>query len=165
MNHPPAACVPLTLTLKNEGKETVAVVSASCGSDGLGFDLMGSDGNWEPFPSGKVLVCARNILSVQILAPGESSTRRRRLGDADLELDLTSPAKDVSPNKQVVQMNRGTGYARISGTGPYQIRAREKINGCVILEQTNPANTFTSALSRCPNGRTTQFASIQSTAL
>lgn len=100
-NHPALACVPLSLTIKNEGTETILRFFLSCSDRSIGFDLLMPDGNWEPFPSsirstypgqGNTFTlmmpdCGRNIFMAEGFRPGESYVLHLRLTDPSLWLE------------------------------------------------------------------------------
>src|ERR1700675_3768999 len=62
-NHPQLACVPLNLTIKNEGNEAILRFFLSCSDRRAGFDLLMPDGKWKTFPS-----------SIGLVYPGEGKT-------------------------------------------------------------------------------------------
>jgi hypothetical protein len=129
-NHPPLACVLLTITVENARTETILRWSMSCGAGGVGFDLKKFDGSWEPFANGGDLpICTRNVLDVQRLSPGESYVQHIRLADP-FYTDTAFPPPDeglIHPRHQ--------GYAFLTAPGPHIIRARWYVDGCVASEK------------------------------
>ena len=164
VNHPPLACAPLTLELKNEGKETLLTWSSSCGDTSIGFDLMKPDGTWGPIPSPPFLVCSSNVLTVRRVPPGKSYTLHVRLADPNLTLDTAFPKP--GPGDGPLHEHPEKGYVRISGPGPYTIRARWDINGCAASDKLKPESALNpfSVQSLCVNGSALKphFASLTS---
>lgn len=141
------ACVLLTLTLKNTGTVTILSFSTSCDKR-VWFDLMKSDGSWEPFPvSDNFLdrpVCSRNVLIVQILSPGDTEVWHIRLADLGMKLDA------------------------LASSGSHTIRARSTISGCVVSDKAKPEKPLNplTAHSMCVAGKIVQqFAILHSTSL
>jgi hypothetical protein len=151
-NHPRLACVPLSLTIKNVGDETILRFFGSCNDMSIGFDLLMPDGNWEPFPSSAgfvypgegdthivmLPVCTRNISMVEGFWPGESYVLHLRLADPDLWLDTAFPAPD--PDDGLIHMHPEKGYAIIERSSPHTIRAHRYISGCAAFHGLKPGN-------------------------
>ena len=166
--NPPAACLLLTMVLKNEGQETVLTISTSCPAlQGVYFDLLNASNGWEQFPSSEdpqdLPSCARNVAIVQVLAPGESVVRHLRLADIFvLRLDAA-----VFRKGNLVYEN--TGHSFLVGPGPHTIRAHWTIQGCTAsdkLKQGTDIN-FLTAPSLCVAGTVPekQFVDLQSNQL
>jgi hypothetical protein len=140
-NHPRLACVPLSLTIKNAGDETILRFFGSCNDMSIGFDLLMPDGHWGPFPSftGFVLpLCTRSISMVEGFWPGESYVLHLRLADPDLWLDTEFPAPD--PDDGLIHMHQEKGFAILERSGLHTIRAHRHINGCVAFHELKPGN-------------------------
>jgi hypothetical protein len=112
VNHPPPACALLTLTLKNEGKETILSWFGTCNDLRIGFALLAQDGNWKPLPTELWGVCVSDVLMMESLPPGKSDVVHLRLADRSLQ---------ISSN----------GYALLTGPGPLAIRSSWTIWGCI----------------------------------
>jgi hypothetical protein len=159
-NHPPLACLPISLTIQNQGKDTILSWSSSCGHRYIGFEALTADGAWEAIPKGDVLVCSQNILALQIIAPGESAVLRFRLADAWLELDTTLPPEDE-------QLHSNRGFVLLDSTSPHTIRAKWNIHGCIASDKLNPGShpEAAHAFRLCETQSSPQFAALQSNAL
>jgi hypothetical protein len=161
--HPPLACVMLTITIRNEGVDTILTWTASCGNGGLGFELQESDGSWEPFPLSyaDLPICSRNVLEVQKLAPGESRVLRIRLADSSLSLDTAFDPPDgrMHPHHP--------GRAFLVAPGRHTIRAVRNLAGCVASSRLKAGDALNSfdAQSLCVTGVLQQFLSLQSNEL
>ncbi len=129
-DHPPASCELLTVTLKNEGSQAILSWHTTC-QVGIGFDVATADG-WKPFPSGtsvgEIPICARNVLFVRRLLPGQSYVQHLRLADPSLGLNTTAPPSDDDGALHV----RGKGYALLMGNEPLVIRARWHMNNVCL---------------------------------
>jgi hypothetical protein len=152
----------LTITVKNEGPETVLRWTGSCGDTSLGFDLQRSDGNWESFPVSELPVCGRNVLELQRLSPGESYVWHLRLADPALYLDTGPDDGLIHPNLQ--------GYGFLTRPGPHTIRAHWYVNGCVASNKLKPGSSLGdpfAARSLCAQGTEPkqQFIVLQSNEL
>jgi hypothetical protein len=163
-NHPPLACALLTITVKNEGTETVLRWSMSCGDLGIGFDLKKSDGGWEPFTMGGDLpICSRNMLEVRKLSPGDSYVQHIRLADRFYTGTAFPPPDDglIHPHHQ--------GYEFLTAPGPHTIRARWYVDGCVASDKLTPGGVLEAfaARSLCVAGTEVkqQFIVLQSDGL
>jgi hypothetical protein len=151
-NHPRLACVPLSLTIKNVGDETILRFFGSCNDMSIGFDLLMPDGNWELFPSSAgfvypgegdshivmIPICTRNIFMVEGFWPGESYVLHLRLADPDLWLDTAFPAPD--PDDGLIHMHQEKGYAILERSGPHTIRAHRYISGCAASAKLRPGS-------------------------
>ena len=170
--HHPLACVLLTLTLKNEGRETVLTWWSTCGEPGMDFDLQKSDGSWEPFPPAPIdyrdshlsdiPICFRSFTYIQKLFPGESHVEQIRLADLFLHLDTT----DLPPPDDGFIHPHHPGVAFLSTPGLHTIRVRLRVVGCVRslkLSPSDPLNEF-NARSQCAAGTDVdpRFAVLQS---
>jgi hypothetical protein len=160
-NHPPLACALLTITVKNEGTETVLRWTMSCSDVGIGFDLKASDGSWEPFTMGDDLpLSSRNILEVQKLSPGDSYVKHIRLADRFYTGTAFPPPDDalIHPRHQ--------GYEFLTAPGPHIIRARWYVDGCVASDKLKPGGVLEAfaARSLCVAGTEVkqQFIVLQS---
>jgi hypothetical protein len=144
-DHPRLACIPLTLTIKNEGGETVLRSYLSCSDRSIGIDLLMPNGNWQPFPGNEGFVypgpgtaftlmepvCGANGLVLEGYRPGESRVFHMRLADPSLWLDTAFPAPPVPGHPP----NHEKGYAILTGPSPVVIRARMSIAGCIASNQ------------------------------
>lgn len=169
--HPPLACVLLTVTVKNVGREAFLTWWSTCGEPGMDFDLQKSDGRWEPFPPAPVdyrgdprdlLACFRSFTYVEMLSPGKSHAEQIRLADPFLHLDtIDSPPPDdgfIHPHHP--------GVALLSSPGAHTIRVRLRVVGCVRsgkLKPSDPLKAF-SERSQCAAGTDVdlRFAVLQS---
>lgn len=167
--HLPLACVLLTITIKNDGAETVLAWWSTCGDTGMAFDLQKSDGSWEPFPPAPlsdrdIPLCSRNFTYVQKASPGESHVEQIRLADVFLYLDTALPPLDdglIHP--------RHPGSAFLMAAGPHTIRLRWHVVGCIASGKLKPGdvpNAFT-AQSLCVAGTEVnpRFVALQSNEL
>ncbi|MBI3478197.1 MAG: hypothetical protein HY010_20885 [Acidobacteria bacterium] len=129
-HNPPPACVPLTLTIKNEGKETILSWFHTCGQAVALFDLRQPDGTWMAFPMdlANMWACSSNMMGVESLLPGASRTSRFRLADESLMLGTSFP-RTGDPEA----WHRG--YAVLGGPGPYTLRAHWNVDGCTASEK------------------------------
>jgi hypothetical protein len=161
-NQPPLACTPLTLTLKNEGNETIVSWGVNCGHRYTRFESLRPDGAWQPFPTNNLLVCDKNVLVLQIIAPGESSTLHLTLADPGWELDTARPPDDD-------QLHASQGFEFLTGKAPHTIRARWNIHGCAAAGHPTQSDVHgpTAWFSLCAEGseRGPQFAVLESNEL
>jgi hypothetical protein len=130
--HPPAACALLTLTLKNEGKETILSWYSTCDDRSIGFALLTQDGTWKPLPK-EMWVCGSTMLWAQSLPPGKSDVVHIRLAERSLQ---------ISSN----------GYALLAGPGPFTIRASWTIRGCVASGDLKADSTPDLSTAKCAQG-------------
>ena len=151
-NHPQLACVPLNLTIKNEGNEAILRFFLSCSDRRAGFDLLMPDGKWKTFPSsigfvypgeGKTFTvnlpsCGRNIFMAEAFWPGESYVLHLRLADQNLWLDTAFPAPDRDDG--LPHKHQEKGYALLEGSGPHTIRAHRYIEGCTASAKLRPGS-------------------------
>ena len=138
-NHPALACVPLSLTIKNEGTETILRFFLSCSDRSIGFDLLMPDGNWEPFPSSiGSTYPGRNIFMAEGFRPGESYVLHLRLTDPSLWLDTAFPSRD--PDGGLPHKRQEKGYALLEGLGSHTIRAHRYIEGCTASAKLRPGS-------------------------
>jgi hypothetical protein len=147
-DHPPLACVLLTITVENKGRETVLRWTTSCGAD-ASIDLKNSDGSWEaPSNYSDLPICSRNVLNVQKLSPGESYVKHIRLADFYSTSTAFPPPDDefLHPHHQ--------GFEFLMAPGPHIIRARWSIDGCVASGKLEPGGVLEpfSARSLCVAG-------------
>ena len=148
-DHPPLACVLLTITLKNSGSKPIVIDwSEGCGDNGLSFDMEISDGSWKPFPRDyyQLIVCTRNTFGIKRLSPGDSYEEHVRLGNANLGLDASYPPLDDDS----IQARHPScaGYQFLTTPGPRIIRARWSIRGCLATYKPKPdtmRNPFSSS--------------------
>jgi hypothetical protein len=163
-HNPSPACVPLTLTIKNEGKETILSWFHTCGQAFAYFDLRRPDGTWMAFPMDleNMWTCDSNVMGIERLLPGTSRTLRFRLADESLMLGTSFP-RSGEPE----ELHRG--YALLTGPGPYTIRAHWNVDGCASSEKVNPGSQSGpfGGRSLCANGseRQPHFVVIQSNEL
>ena len=136
-HHPPPACVLLTLVLKNEGRETILSWWSTCGVISIGFDLLKTDGKWEPFPIAH-WTCASTVAGVESLPPGKDYVVHLRLADQLPFLEMDTSRVD----------------ALLSGLGEYTIRARWEVWGCVASDKLKPGSSLElfTASSLCVDG-------------
>ena len=155
-DHPQLACVLLTIAVENKGKETILRWTSSCGAD-ASFDLKKPDGDWEPFSKNYDLpMCARNVLSVQRLSPGDRYVEQIRIADASPTSTAFPPPDDdfIYP--------RHDGFDFLTAPGPHIIRARWYIDGCVASDKLKPGDILEpfSARSSCVSGTQPKHLSI-----
>ncbi len=131
--HPPISCDLLTVTLKNEGTKMILSWHTSC-DEGIDFDIVSEDGDWEQFPRGGIMICSRNVLFVRKLLPGESYVRHLRLADPSLGLNTSAPPSDDDGFIHA----RGRGYTLLKGHEPLTIRARWRANACIASDAIKP---------------------------
>ncbi len=134
-NHPLLACTPLAIVLKNEGTDTILRWFSSCPSNGVDvrIEIQNGDRGWQIFPQGELIVCSRNVLGVQSIAPGKSYEYRLRLADPGLQLDTELP-NALNDYHQSLLTNTRRGYALLTGQGSPVIRAVWKITGCIAAQ-------------------------------
>jgi hypothetical protein len=129
-HNPPPACVPLTLTIKNEGKETILSWFHTCGQVFALFDLRQRDGTWMAFPMdlANMWTCGSNVMGVESLLPGASRTSRFGLAEESLMLGTSFPRTGEPESWH-------RGYTLLAGTGPYTLRAHWNVDGCTASEK------------------------------
>jgi hypothetical protein len=81
--HPLFACIPIRVTLKNEGDEIILRWFTTCpgGILDASFEVQNPDGRWESFRPGDLYNCASNGVVVQRIGPGESYEWTMKLAD------------------------------------------------------------------------------------
>jgi hypothetical protein len=134
-NHPPIACVPFVLTIKNEGKEIVERLTTSCGMAGqpAAFEIQHQDGSWHPFPINnyEIFPCTRNMIGWQEILPGHSYPVTWWLGHENSQLDTEYPSRKV---RDRLSFDSHIGYKILHGAGMITIRAQLSLQGCVASE-------------------------------
>jgi hypothetical protein len=151
----PLACVPLNLTVMNEGNETILSWFQSCSDSdsdypNVGFDLLMPDGRWRSLPRSFDPPSQIDIptlgdpmcggLIVHGLWPHQSHNQRLRLADLFLWMDTTAPPAEVLPRQY-----QGKIYALLAAAGSHTIRAHRFIYGCTasdIVKQGSDLNPF-----------------------
>jgi hypothetical protein len=146
-DHPPLACVLLTITVENKGRETVLRWTTSCGAD-ASFDLKKSDDSWAASTYSDLPICSRNVLNVQRLSPGKSYVEHIRLADSYYTSTAFPPPDDkfLHPHHQ--------GFEFLMAPGPHIIRARWYVDGCIASGKREPGDALEpfSARSLCVAG-------------
>jgi hypothetical protein len=163
-HNPSVACVPLILTIKNEGKETILSWSGGCGVAFAHFDLRRPAASWVAFPMDleNTWTCSSVVMGVESLRPGEVRFLHFKLADDSLMLGTAFPRSG-----EPMELHRG--YALLTGSGPYTIRAHWSVRGCTAsekLKQGSQMDPF-AGRSRCANGSVPQphFVVLQSNEL
>jgi hypothetical protein len=84
--NPTIDCVPIVVTLKNEGDETILRWFSTCPGGVLdaSFEIQNPDGTWQSFIPGDFFHCTSNGIAVQRIAPGESYEWKLKLSDLKL---------------------------------------------------------------------------------
>ena len=133
--HPPLACVPLTITLGNDGPDRLLIWGSSCGDMEPQIDIQQADGSWAPFPQCQspacLRICNRNVLSVHALARGESRVRHWRLSDSSLDVTYAPPDDGF-----IHPPCRGCEW--LNAPGPHLIRARLSVSACPAAKKLKP---------------------------
>ena len=124
-NHPPLACMLLTVTLRNEGKEDFLSEGSTCYPDSFIFifDLKEPDGGWKQFPArGDHWVCEATVAFARLAFHGKSYTWHFRLAES---------AHDTAFLARAPRARGGSGPSvDVPFTGPVAIHARYGV-GCV----------------------------------
>ena len=150
--HPPLACVPLTVTLRKDGPETLVIWGpGGCGEIVPDIDFRQADGTWKVFPYSPAHVSYRlcNVIGfAQRFSRGESRVGRFRL--ASLGLDVGYPP----PDDEFIYPHC-VGCEWLRGVGPHQIRARLHVKACVTSKKLKPTGPFNSFDTRsiCKAGK------------
>jgi hypothetical protein len=129
--HPPLACMPLTLALRNEGTETVLRWTSTCSSD-YWFEIANDDGSWRRFPR-QLPLCARNMLYVQRITPGQSYELHFKLSDPTLLLDTQFPIDQGSYRDAWITSTPGS--TLLTGQRSPKIRVVYFVDGCVAAQK------------------------------
>jgi hypothetical protein len=116
VSHPSAACALLTLTLKNEGKETLLSWFSTCNDVSIRFALLEQDDKWKPLPTDVWGVCVSDMLGEHSLPPGKNTVVHLRLSERSLQIS-------------------SDGYALLASPLPLTIRASWTIWGCAARGQ------------------------------
>lgn len=139
--HPPPACVPLTVTLRKDGPETLVMWGpGGCGEIVPDIDFQQADGTWRAFPysPGHVSYQLCSVIGfAQRFSRGESRVRRFRLESLGLDV-VYPPPDDESIHPRCV------GCEWLLGKGPHQIRARLHLKACVASKKLKPTRPFNS---------------------
>lgn len=130
VNHPPLACVPLTVTLRKDGPETLVIWGpGGCGEIVPDLDFQQPDGSRRAFPYSPAYVSHRlcNVIGfAQRFSRGESRVGRFRL--AYLRSDVAYPP----PDDEFIHP-RCLGCGWLLETGPHLIRARLYLRAALPL--------------------------------
>lgn len=129
--HPPLACMPMTLALRNEGTETVLRWASTCSSD-YWVEIANDDGSWQRFPQ-QLPLCARNILFVQRILPGQNIELHFKLSDPTLLLDTEFPNAQGSYRDSWITPTPG--FTLLTGQRSPTIRVVWIIDGCVAAQK------------------------------
>jgi hypothetical protein len=155
-HHPPLACVPLYLTITNEGNESFLGWLPDCNDSeyfDVNFYLLMPDRRsaflprtFDPpsqvdEPSLPTPMCGRSV--VRGFWPQRSDNERLRLADLFPWLEASAPA----PNDVSSRERQKKAYALLAGGGPHTIRAHEFIHGRTASDKVKSA----SDLDRFPN--------------
>jgi hypothetical protein len=146
-HNPRPACVPLNLTIMNEGNETIMGWFQSCSNSNgdsdysnVGFDLLTPDGRWRSLPrsfdppsqidiplSGNPM-CGGFV--VHGLWPLDNYNQRLRLADLFPWMDTNAPF----PAEALARQNQEKIYAIFAAAAPLTIRAHQFIYGCIASD-------------------------------
>jgi hypothetical protein len=155
-HHPPLACVPLYLTITNEGKESILGWFPDCNDSeyfDVNFYLLMPDGEWaflprtfDPpsqidAPNLPSPMCGRSV--VRGFWPQQSDNERLRLADLFPWLDTSAPP----PSEMASRERQKKAYALLVGGGPHTIRAHRLVHGCSASDKVRSA----SDLGKFPN--------------
>ncbi len=124
--HPPLACVGFTVTLDNNGNETILFPWVSCPPQDPDVEYKAADGTWKSFPNRPVFICTATFAGLGLIHPGKGSPMWKRLAYMHLDTGLPDAA-DSSPDPL-----HPRGYTLLMGPVPLVIRLREKIGNCVV---------------------------------
>lgn len=137
--HPPLACVPLTITLRNDGPDRLLIWESSCTDMEPQIEIQQEDATWVPFPQCQsptcIRICNRNVLSVQALAHGESRVRHWRLSDSSLDVMYAPP-----DNELIYPQCKGCEW--LDAPGPHLIRARLFVRVCLAAKKLKLGDTL-----------------------
>jgi hypothetical protein len=130
-SHPALACVGFTMTLDNNGSETMLFSWVTCPQRFPEVEYKASDGTWKPFPERPIAgVCLSTIGGFGLIHPGKGSPTWLRLAYMNLAAAFPDPAANPSGPRQA----SGGGYKLLTGSGPFIIRLRQRIGDCVTRQ-------------------------------
>lgn len=138
----PLACILLTITVRNEGTETLLTFLSTCGYGYIAFDLQKPDGTWELFPFPPLetedlplSLCTRSFPYVQKLAPGESHVEQTWLANSFLHMDTALPPPD---DERVHPHHPGSAF--LMAPMPHKIRLHWNVTACVVSSKLKPGD-------------------------